>query len=531
HIGRFAYQKNHDFLIDIFSEVYQKNSSAVLLLVGEGALQDNVKQKVQALGLDAAVRFLGVREDVNRLYQAFDVFCLPSRYEGLGLVLIEAQTAGLHCVFSDIVPEDADIVPEYVLRLSLNQSAISWAEKIMELEYKDRDLFHFSEKYDLSIQSKNLEKFYVLAEKSIYQKREITAMKKAIIMSAKYAPGHFSHMLAYDKLFRSIGYDSAMLLAEGYKDFQKDYPEYSYLSLGQIGLIRADVLLIYNMSAKDSKYIKTLKKNNPDIKVFFVYHEPWFGYKKWLDDLRSKRESFKDSIKTLGRYFFVRPILKKTDTVLLPSQKAEEYYTKICVRINSHYTLFPLVFTDEAGSVDLSVKKYFSFVSTVQNSKNFSMFLDYVKYKSKKDPEALFQIATRTDITDDLDRELRDLIDRNRLIVVHGHSLSNREINQAYAISNCTWMLYNRSTQSGVICKSFMFGAPVIASKIGSFQEIVAPENGIILYGSYTLDDIDNAYERIRGNLAALSDGARDTFISRFYYGNHVDRFREIIEN
>ena len=76
-----------------------------------------------------------------------------------------------------------------------------------------------------------------------------------------------------------------------------------------------------------------------------------------------------------------------------------------------------------------------------------------------------------------------------------------------------------------------MFGAPVIASKIGSFQEIVAPENGIILYGSYTLDDIDNAYERIRGNLAALSDGARDTFISRFYYGNHVDRFREIIEN
>ena len=355
-------------------------------------------------------------------------------------------------------------------------------------------------------------------------------MNKAVIMSAKYAPGHFSHMLAYDNLFRAIGYDSEMLLDDGYVDFKNDYSEYNYTSFDKISSIKADVLLIYNMSTKDSKYIKILKNNNPDMKVLFVYHEPWFGYKKWFDDLSSKRESFVDSIKTLGRYFFVRSILKNTDTVLLPSKKAEEYYNKICVKINSSYALFPLVFTDEAGAVDINDKKYFSFISTVQNSKNFAMFLDYVKYKAQKDASALFQIATRTNIAEQIDDELQSLINDKRLIVNHGHSLSNEEINHAYSVSNCTWMLYNRSTQSGVVCKSFMFGAPVIASEIGSFKDVVNSDNGIILHGSYSLDDIDSAYETIKNHFSTLSDGARKSFISQFYYGKHIDLFKEVIE-
>ena len=91
HIGRFVEQKNHKFLIDIFNEIYKKNNNSVLLLAGQGPLMQEIKEKVSELSLDASVRFLGQRNDANELYQAFDVFLLPSLYEGLPVVGVEAQ--------------------------------------------------------------------------------------------------------------------------------------------------------------------------------------------------------------------------------------------------------------------------------------------------------------------------------------------------------------------------------------------------------------------------------------------------------
>jgi len=132
HIGRFATQKNHSFLIDIFKSIYEKNNNAALLLVGEGELRDPIKDKVRALGLEASVIFTGVRSDISDLLCAMDVFLFPSLYEGLGIVLIEAQANGLHCITSDVVPQEAKVTKliEYV---SLNESASHWADKIFLL--------------------------------------------------------------------------------------------------------------------------------------------------------------------------------------------------------------------------------------------------------------------------------------------------------------------------------------------------------------------------------------------------------------
>lgn len=91
HVGRFCYQKNHEFLIRIFHQVYLQNPKARLLLVGDGELKEQVMEQVSKLGLEQAVLFLGVRNDVEKLMQAMDVFVLPSRYEGLGIVALEAQ--------------------------------------------------------------------------------------------------------------------------------------------------------------------------------------------------------------------------------------------------------------------------------------------------------------------------------------------------------------------------------------------------------------------------------------------------------
>ena len=121
HIGRFKAQKNHTFLIDIFNELHKKNPNSLLLLVGQGPLKEEIENKVKELQLNDSVRFLGQRNDVNELYQAFDVFCLPSLYEGLPVVGVEAQASGLLCIFSDDMTKETKVLDTTEF-LSLNQS-------------------------------------------------------------------------------------------------------------------------------------------------------------------------------------------------------------------------------------------------------------------------------------------------------------------------------------------------------------------------------------------------------------------------
>ena len=110
HIGRFCYQKNHELLIDIFYKLSKRNPDLVLLLIGEGETEQKIREKVDRLGISAKVLFLGRKQDAYRYYNAMDVFLLPSRYEGLPVVGIEAQAAGLPCIFSDMVTKETKII-------------------------------------------------------------------------------------------------------------------------------------------------------------------------------------------------------------------------------------------------------------------------------------------------------------------------------------------------------------------------------------------------------------------------------------
>lgn len=129
HIGRFVAQKNHVFLIDIFNEYHKLNKDSILLLAGQGPLEKEIKEKVKALKLENSVKFLGLRSDVNKLYQAFDVFLLPSLYEGLPVVGVEAQASGLLCVLSELMTNETKLL-ESTTFISLDKSAKEWASVI-----------------------------------------------------------------------------------------------------------------------------------------------------------------------------------------------------------------------------------------------------------------------------------------------------------------------------------------------------------------------------------------------------------------
>lgn len=137
HIGRFALQKNHSFLVDIFAEVVKKDSLARLVLVGKGPLENDIKRKISQKGLQEKVLFLGSRTDVADLYQAFDAFCMPSFSEGLPVVGVEAQATGLSCVFADTITKEVLLLPTSSM-LSLRDSAPKWAEQILKLKGIDR---------------------------------------------------------------------------------------------------------------------------------------------------------------------------------------------------------------------------------------------------------------------------------------------------------------------------------------------------------------------------------------------------------
>ena len=127
HVGRFSAVKNHKFLIDIFQEIKRKEPSAKLMLVGDGDLRQEVSNQVTHYGLQDSVVFLGIRNDVNLLLQAFDVMVFPSLHEGFPVTIIEAEAAGLPCVISDTITEEV-MIKGNIKRRSLQDDPSKWAD-------------------------------------------------------------------------------------------------------------------------------------------------------------------------------------------------------------------------------------------------------------------------------------------------------------------------------------------------------------------------------------------------------------------
>lgn len=159
HVGRFYPQKNHDFLIDVFAEVRKQKSNAKLLLLGDGPLQDKIRQKVEFLGLAEAVVFAGLQKDPAPFYSAMDVFAFPSLWEGLPLTLVEAQYSGLPCVVSKNVTKEVDVSLN-IEYLQMHKSL--WIKYLLETsENKIRKMeLPQSEKYDINVTVGILRNFY-----------------------------------------------------------------------------------------------------------------------------------------------------------------------------------------------------------------------------------------------------------------------------------------------------------------------------------------------------------------------------------
>lgn len=144
HVGSFTYPKNHEFIVDVFCAFLKVEPKAHLVFAGKGELMQTIKDRCEALGINDKVTFLGTRDDIERLDQGFDIMLFPSKYEGLPVVLVEAQCTGLPCLISDTITSEVDIT-ELVRRLNINNDDISiWVDSMSDMLKK----FHYFRRED-----------------------------------------------------------------------------------------------------------------------------------------------------------------------------------------------------------------------------------------------------------------------------------------------------------------------------------------------------------------------------------------------
>lgn len=139
HVGRFTYQKNHPFIISVFEQIQRENENVRLLLVGTGEDEDKIRRLVREKNLTQKVIFYGVSDCVEELLCAMDCFVFPSRYEGLGIVALEAQANGLPVVASSRVPEEVNVTELYRSLSLSDDSAKVWAKAILDFQEEKTD--------------------------------------------------------------------------------------------------------------------------------------------------------------------------------------------------------------------------------------------------------------------------------------------------------------------------------------------------------------------------------------------------------
>ena len=371
HVGRFVQQKNHTFLVDVFKGYHKKNPDSKLLLVGSGPLEDEIKKKVERLDLKDSVLFLGQRDDINKLYSVMDVFCLPSLYEGLPVVGVEAQAAGLPTIFSNRISKEV-IVSSYAKIVSIQDTGL-YIEKINKATRsikKQRSYATVFEYMDINNEASTLEKIYCRPIKVLH------------LISTSLFSGAENVACQIINLFKSDnGYDMKYCAVIGKNK--------EALEIRKIPVLKLNKFNIHDIKKAISEY-------NPDI---IHAHDPKSTIasvvasrgKKIIAHIHSNhRYMRKISIKSFIFHFYIE---KRISDIIWVSDSALNEYIfnkKINKKINST-VLRNVVNTNELKDIARNDKNKYSFdlvfLGRMEDVKNPLRFIDIMSQiqKNKRD--------------------------------------------------------------------------------------------------------------------------------------------------
>lgn len=347
-------------------------------------------------------------------------------------------------------------------------------------------------------------------------------MKNILIVSLHFSPGFISHMSAWYKLCEQCGF---MPLLYGDAQYSKYYEntEYRFTTKAEIvESFKPDFAVVQNTGFENVKFFKWCKKKG--CKILYILHEPYMGFKELLKD---GTYCLKQAVACILNVW----LCNRSEKVIVCSQYAEDNCRRYMKEAYKKAVRFPLLFMDEF-SEEGEERKYFSLIGTYATSKGSDLFLKFMKDSVSKGYKINFQIATRTNLTEQLkDEILQRLVCDGKLIIQHGRNMSTDEINGAYRRSICCWNGYRRTTQSGVLPNAYMLGTPVLATKLGSFREFVTPGQTGVFIDNENTESIYQGYLKVKANSKEMSEECRKYFIENFFYGSQEQRLKEIINS
>ena len=220
------------------------------------------------------------------------------------------------------------------------------------------------------------------------------------------------------------------------------------------------------------------------------------------------------------------------DHIILPSRKAYDIYQRKYRWVNSKYSQIPLLFEDEALQIRPSEqKKWVGYIGTIAVDHAFDRFLNFVEAAIEGNwlSNYSFVIASASKIPEEYDQRVFALAKTGRLHVVCGRPLGTAEINSYYDGCMVVWNAYNRSTQSGVMPKAYMFGSAVLSAKSSATEFVDDLATGRILSSNQDILEIKSAIEEILNRGSEYSKACREKFLEVFFYKNSIERFRAIL--
>ena len=345
------------------------------------------------------------------------------------------------------------------------------------------------------------------------------ARHRVALISLRFKPGFVSHLVAFGKACRELGREPDFVVDLGYTgvpELAAVAPVLTY----QGPRIRNSYThaLFTNVSLENLQSASYLKSGGT--KILYLYHEPRESSLSFF-----RTEGILDGLRGAIAHHLSAPMLRLADAVILPSRYGADVYGRGDIRYNPNAYYVPLLFDDETGGrirEEPGQRRYFSYIGAVCQAHGFDQYIAFMRESLARKSNLRFLIASRLPLPPHL---LKDSVIRRNLERIEircGRPLRSAEINKCYMNSFCVWNLYRRTTQSGVLPKAFMFGTPVLASRLGSFPEFVKDKlNGRFAFAEDT-KGIEMALQDIFENISDYAVNCRETFLRTFFYRTNL---------
>lgn len=262
-------------------------------------------------------------------------------------------------------------------------------------------------------------------------------------------------------------------------------------------------------------------------KLIYVLHEPWEGYRTYL----KSGNSHLWTIRFLMKYQVSLLFLMLAHKIIMPSERAFQLYEKSFTRwINRNLEYLPLIYEDEKLPSPAK-RQFFSFIGSISGDHAFGNYIQTIEALSKDSrfDDLKFLIATRYNV--EKNEKISHLVASGRLKIQEGRPLTDDEINTAYASSFLVWNAYHRTTQSGVLAKSFMFGTPGLVCRRNLSEFVQENKQVVVVDSNDDYESIKDAVEYALKDFETLSYNARQTFERCYYYKASNDKMKEILES